>query len=159
MTAQHLETVINQQYGELYRQALAILKQPCDAEDAVQTACLKALEHCQELLNETRVGPWFRTIVYRECMTILRHRRRTSVIDPWETSADGPSPDALVGYWQLMDDITAMPQSCRQAFLLRYDHGYSVQSIARMLHLPRSTVSSRLRRARGTLRRQLLIWK
>ena len=71
-----LEQIILQCYAALHRQALAILRHPSDAEDAVQTACLKAWEHYQELHDEKRCGSWLSTIVYHECMTILRRQRR-----------------------------------------------------------------------------------
>lgn len=159
MTAMDMEKIINQRYGDLRRQAMAVLKQPFDAEDAVQSACLKAWEHCHELLDESRCRSWLNTIVYHECMTILRHRRRDGVVVPLEEvdmrCGYGLSPDALIGYWQLLDDIASMPHICQQAFILRYDVGYSVQTIADMLSIPRCTVGSRIHRARNMLIRRL----
>lgn len=159
MTAMDMERIINQRYSELYRQAMAVLKQPFDAEDAVQTACLKAWEHYHELLDESRCRSWLNTIVYHECMTILRHRKRDGVVVPVEEadmkSGYGLSPDAMIGYWQLLGDIASMPHICQQAFILRYDVGYSVQTIADLLCIPRCTVSSRIHRARNMLIRRL----
>lgn len=159
MTAMDMERIINQRYSELYRQAMAVLKQPYDAEDAVQTACLKAWEHYHELLDESRCRSWLNTIVYHECMTILRHRKRDGAVVSLEEadmrSGYGSSPDALIGYWQLLDDIAAMPHICQQAFILRYDVGYSVLTIADLLCISRCTVSSRLHRARNMLIRRL----
>ena len=159
MTAMDMEKIINQRYGDLYRQAMAVLKQPYDAEDAIQTACLKAWEHCHELRDENRCRSWLNSIVYHECITILQHRRRDGVAISLEEadirSDDAPSPDGMIGYWQLLDDIASMPRICQQAFILRYDVGYSVQAIANLLSIPRCTVSTRLRRARNMLRRQL----
>lgn len=161
MTAMDMERIINQRYGDLYRQAMAVLKHPYDAEDAVQTACLKAWEHYHELLDESRCRSWLNTIVYHECMTILRHRRRDVAVVPLEEvdmrSSYGLSPDAMIGYWQLLDDIAAMPRICQQAFILRYDVGYSVQTIADLLCISRCTVSSRLHRARNLLIRRLAV--
>ena len=159
MTAMDMERIINQRYSELYRQAMAVLKQPYDAEDAVQTACLKAWEHYHELLDESRCRSWLNTIVYHECMTILRHRKRDGIVVSLEeadmSNGYGLSPDAMIGYWQLLDDIATMPHICQQAFILRYDVGYSVQTIADMLRIPRCTVGSRIHRARNMLIRRL----
>ena len=161
MTATDMERIINQRYGDLYKQAMAVLKHPYDAEDAVQTACLKAWEHYHELLDESRCRSWLNTIVYHECITILRHRKRDGIVVPLEEanmrSGNGLSPDAMIGYLQLLDDISSMPLICQQAFILRYDIGYSVQAIADLLCIPRCTVSSRIHRARNMLRRQLVM--
>ena len=159
MTATDMERIINQRYGDMYRQAMAVLKHPYDAEDAVQTACLKAWEHYHELLDESRCRSWLNTLVYHECVTILRHRRRDGAVVPLEEadmrSGYGLSPDAVIGYWQILDDIASMPHICQQAFILRYDVGYSVQTIADLLCISRCTVSSRLHRARTMLIRRL----
>lgn len=154
-----LEELINRQYANLYQWALTILKQPFDAEDAVQNACMRAWLHHSEVINESRCCSWLNSIVYRECLTILRNRRRvnTVALDVVSSTArtHEASPDLLVDYWQLIEDVAAMPDICQQAFMLRYDIGYPIQTIAELLNIPRSTVSSRLHRARKTLRRQL----
>lgn len=154
-----MEKLITDQYAYLYRVALYIIKIPYDAEDAVQTACLKAWEHYHELRDECRCCAWLSTIVYHECMTLLRHRLREGIAVSLEEadirSGYGTSPDAITGYWQLRDDIASIPQVCQQAFILRYDVGYSVQTIADLLNIPRCTVSSRLYRARQILRRRI----
>ena len=159
MTAMDMEKIINQRYGDLRRQAMAMLKQPFDAEDAVQTACLKAWEHSHELLDERRCCSWLNAIVYHECIAILRRRKRDGIVVPLEEAymrnGYATSPDTLIGYWQLLDDIASMPPICQQTFLLRYDVGYSVQTIADLLSIPRGTVSSRLHGARNMLRTQL----
>ena len=161
MESSMFEEAITLHYSNLFNFAISILGKPYDAEDAVQTACLKAWEHCHELLDESRCRSWLNTIVYHECMTILRHRRRDGVVVPVEEadmkSGYGLSPDAMIGYWQLLDDIASMPHICQQAFILRYDVGYSMQTIADMLSIPRCTVSSRLHRARNMLRKRLTI--
>lgn len=161
METVQIEKIITEKYDLLYYMALFIVKEPHDAEDAVQTACLKAWEHCYELLDESRYCSWLKSIVYHECMSLLRHRRRDGAVTSLEEadikSGYGTSPDTLIGYWQLLDDIASMPRICQQAFMLRYDVGYSVQTIADLLSIPRGTVSSRLHRARNMLRRQLVM--
>lgn len=159
MESSMFEEAITLHYSNLFNFAISILGKPYDAEDAVQTACLKAWEHCHELLDESRCCSWLNSIVYHECMTILRHRKRDGIVVSLEETdmrnGYGLSPDAMIGYWQLLDDIASIPHICQQAFILRYDVGYSVQTIADLLCISRCTVSSRLHRARNLLIRRL----
>ena len=62
-------------YGEfakdLYRFALYTLKDPYDAEDAVQSAALIAYKSIPGLKNDSSFKSWFFKILYNECLKIL----------------------------------------------------------------------------------------
>lgn len=70
-----MERAIEQQYKELLREAVHILKQPYDAEGAVQTACMKTWSSCQHTAVN-RCEAWLHVIVNHDCITILRNRTR-----------------------------------------------------------------------------------
>lgn len=82
-----LEKTVEQQYSGLLQEALCILKQPHDAEDAVQTACLKAWVRFPDTAVNV-CAAWLRVIVYHECITILRRRSRCGL--PFDLEAFFP---------------------------------------------------------------------
>ena len=55
----------------------------------------------------------------------------------------------------LRDALDALPQKLRTVTVLYYMEGYGVRELARMLRVPKGTVTSRLHMARGRLRELL----
>jgi RNA polymerase sigma factor (sigma-70 family) len=47
-----------------------------DAEDAVQNTWLRAFEHLDEVRDPDRMSSWLVTIARRECLKVMRSRRR-----------------------------------------------------------------------------------
>lgn len=157
MTSDELINVLADNYCMLYNRAYRICGNSFDAEDAVQTACLKAWEHHRDVMLEKTCLAWMYTIVRHESLSILRKRSkltRDKCIEMF--GKDKSSPEDLAGYWYIMQNVSLLPPSCRQVFLLRYDQGYPVNAIAHQLCTPRGTISSRLRRAKQNLRRTLV---
>lgn len=51
-----------------------------------------------------------------------------------------------------MNLVMQLPQEVRVPMCLHFVEGYSIDETAEMLHIPRSTVASRIRRARKKLK-------
>src|SRR5689334_1577504 len=65
----------------LYRTAIVILKNESDAEDAVQSAYLKAYLHLQSFRGESSFLTWITRILINECKMMLRKKKETTSLD------------------------------------------------------------------------------
>jgi RNA polymerase sigma factor (sigma-70 family) len=134
--------------------ALSVVGFGPDAEDAVQEACLAALERIGDLRHPEAVGAWLRAIVRNAC----RMQLRKSVAQvPWEAVGElpsaGPPPDASLE----RHSIGELPEPLQLAAMLRYFGAEpSYEHVAVASGVPVSTVRSRLHKARAELSRALL---
>lgn len=157
MDAIVLEQVVVQQYQQLLRIALTILRQPYDAEDAIQNACLKALRYCSHTEVHT-CEAWLRVIVYRECITIIRKRSRYGLLFDAETicsiHSSGNQVMEHLEKQSLRELVESLPFQYSSLIKLRYYEGWNIGEIAQHLNQPTSTIRSSLFRARQMLRAQ-----
>ena len=118
-----------------------------------------------------QVGPW----LYRVALIqVLLHRRKTGrrkrlmeklAENSFDQQQRNESPDPL--QWLLMEErreavrrsMEQLPDRDREILLLKYSEGLSYEQIAERLGQSPSAVQSRLHRARGRLRKQLLALK
>lgn len=132
----------------LYRLAQSLLRQPSDAQDAVQQAAVKAW------LALDRLPPggeraYFARIVVNECRNIQRDRMRSMPV------AELPERIASPGDGELARAISALPEELRLPLLMKYMEGYSEREISAALGIGIPAVKSRLYRARRRLERIL----
>ena len=73
-------------------------------------------------------------------------------VTPEELPRTGQSPDKGV---ELSIAISHLPGKLREAVLLYYDEGMTLDEIAEVLHTAKSTVSTRLKQARDRLHIEL----
>ena len=135
----------------LYRIAFSFLRSDADAADAVQDALLKAWEKRHSLKDDGLFGTWLTRILINVCKQRLRERR--PVLELQEDSAS-TQPDGAADL-DLKMALMQLDLKHRIPLLLYHLEGYPVADIARMLHLPRGTVTSRLARARAKLKDSL----
>ena len=157
-----LATIIVREYERLVRLAGAICREPADAQDAVAGAIERALRHRSALRDPERTVAWLNQIVVREAIR-LDGRRRTwwgrlfggpREIDlPSEAANPGTSKALLAR--DLHEALDALPAPHRAALALHHYAGYSVEETAAILGVPLETARSRLRLARGRVRRSL----
>lgn len=148
MTRNEFTRQVEQLQGTLYRIAATVLVQPCDREDAVQSAILKAWQHLPRLREDDRFSPWLIRIMLNECYALLRRRKREIPVD---TLPEMPAPET--GDPDLYRFFVNLPDKLRMVMVLHYVEGYPVREIAQVLHLPQGTVKSRLARGREQMRR------
>ncbi len=148
-------------YQELaFRTAWVILRHEQDAQDATQTAFLKAWKAIGTFRVSDPFRPWLLRVVANEAKN-----RRTSRWRWWQTHvfgmesteiSPGGTPDQLVGRSEtsaaLLDAISTLSVNDQQIVLMRYALDLSEAEIAATLAIPRGTVKSRLHRALARLR-------
>lgn len=128
-----------------------------DAEDALSTAMLRALEafprQASQLLD---MEAWLTRILHNTCMDLHRGRRHQATA-PWkEGRADEeeappselPSPEqSLLQHEQLLTlrrHLAALPEPLRQPCAMRFEQGMAYEEIARELGLTMGNVRRRI---------------
>jgi len=162
----HVITANNQR---LFRAAWSILKDRSEAEEAVQSAYLKAFAKIGEFEGRSALSTWFTRIAINEALGRLRSTRRrqahleaqgVSVLDSYREAlmrgSETAPPDAQLAREQLRQlierAVAGLPQGFRSVFVLREVEGLSVEETAQALDIPPATVKTRLLRARKKLR-------
>ncbi len=143
-----------------YNLARYLLRDPDDAEDAVQDAFLRAIRHFGGFRGVDGRG-WLLSIVRNVCLTQL-HRRRSSAgtvefeeeAHSGEDETAGPEADLgrTIAGEALREGLAGLAVEFREVLVLRELEGLAYKEIAQIARIPSGTVMSRL--ARG--RRQLL---
>ena len=153
----------------MFRAAFSISKNRADAEDAVQTAYLRAFAAIKSFEGRSSLSTWLTRIVINEALGRRRAAKRrraqldgtsVTVLDDYRDklmrgSTSGTSPETEVARVQvrrlLEDAISALPAGFRLVFVLREIEGMTVEATADALHLKPATVKTRLLRARRRL--------
>ena len=145
----------------LRRFALAMTRSEPDADDLVQATCERAITNLDKWEPGTRLDSW----MYRIAQYIhrnnhrqsQRHQSHLSVVEATaEVGSDGEA--AATAQIELADVaavIDRLPEDQRTILLLVVVEGRRYRDVAEILDLPIGTVTSRLARARETLRQCL----
>lgn len=167
-----LRAVITANNQRLFRAAWSIVKDRAEAEEAVQSAYLKAFDKIGEFAGRSSLSTWLTRIAINEALGRLRSAKRrrsaleaqgVALIDTYREElmrgSDTPSPDSSVAREQLRQllerSIAALPDAFRTVFVLREVEGLSVDQTAIVLDLPPATVKTRFLRARRKLQETL----
>ncbi len=140
-----------------YRMARLILRNPADAEDAVQDAVVAAWRHWRELRDPDRFDAWFGRIVANQCRDRLRRPAHSREID-LGAEVGGGSEGGFAQREQHADlsrAFESLNADQRIAIVLRYWSDLTVDQIAERVHAPSGTVKSRLHHALARLRASL----
>ena len=136
--------------ADMYRVALGMLRSPADAEDAVSCAVIAAYTHLHRLREPGALPGYLMKCTVNACHAALRRRKReTSAEDMEIYGGSEENPDSVWSY------VHHLPEKYRLPLLLRYGEDWPLQDIARMLKLPKGTVSARLSRGLKMLRTEL----
>src|SRR5262245_38233159 len=142
-----------------YNLARYLLRDPHEAEDAVQDAFVRAIRHFGDLRGSDGRA-WLLSIVRNTCFTRLRRRRpaaETVEFDEEEHTVQeresGPEADlarTMAGE-TLREGLDRLAVEFREVLVLRELEGLSYKEIAHVTDVPIGTVMSRLARARRQL--------
>ncbi len=168
------DELVNRHERRLYSLAMGILRQSEDAEDAVQTAFIKALDALDSFRGDASFKTWITRIATNTALKILRKRRglptvsldeattenEDGIIKHPEYIADWRADPALLAQQDdvkraIEDALAQLDDKYRLVFLLRDVHEFSTRDTARTLELSEANVKVRLLRARLFLREKL----
>ena len=142
-----------------YATALSVLRNTHDAEDAVQSAFIRALERIDQLKPGSPFGPWFYRVLRSTCLNLRRREALRSHEEIPVSAAGGRDPER-----DLQDELTRervmlalgeLPEMQRLAITLYDLEAYSHQEIGEILGIAVGTSRAHVHHARRALRRLL----
>jgi RNA polymerase sigma factor (sigma-70 family) len=151
------ERLYKRYVGDVYRYALAVMRNPADAEDITQTTFLNAYRaYVEKGSRPEKPQNWLIAIAHNVC----RQRFRQSARRPTEVTFDDDIADSVA------DDTPPTGEDIRRALghlafnqraalVMRELEGRSYAEIAEILELTPSAVETLIFRARRALREQL----
>jgi RNA polymerase sigma-70 factor (ECF subfamily) len=161
--------VLMRRYNQrLFRVARAVLKDADEAEDVMQHAYVQAFAHLGQFEGRARFSTWLTRIALYEALGRARRREkprcepqatyRTAPIDAIESAEPDPEQQALQGEARSLLEATIgdLPPAYRMVFVMREIEGLDTAETAECLEVSEDVVKTRLRRARGMLRKALL---
>jgi RNA polymerase sigma-70 factor (ECF subfamily) len=165
------EDVLSRNLPRFHRVAMRWLRNPEDAEDAVQDAMLSAFKHITRFEGRAQMSTWVMAIVINAVRAQLRRRLRHTLLPldqpmrgSQNTIADvvadqRPTPEQTLEECERLRLVVrlsrSLPPSQRMAMQLRQRDGLSIKEAAEVLGVPVGTLKAQLARGRVTLRQQL----
>lgn len=146
----------------LYGFAIALTRDPIEAEDLVQETYMQAVGNIQQFKAGSNIKAWLFTIMRNANLKRLRHLRSGPDMVTMEQDAveqqviDTDDPEALcIRIWE-REEIRAaleqLPGHCREIIVSRDIEGFSYNELAEIFDCPVGTIMSRLARARAKLK-------
>ncbi|MFK7924288.1 MAG: RNA polymerase sigma-70 factor [Bacteroidia bacterium] len=164
------EQLFHQWYARLCRYAMRYLTDTDEARDLVQGVFVKLWENRAQLAPTSPLGAFLYTAVRNACLNHLNHQR---VRQDYHTHQQGlkpewsGSPQEVLEAFELeeriREAIAALPERCREAFVLSREEGLSYQEIAQRMGISPKTVEGQISKALKLLRQKLgplflLLW-
>ena len=156
------EMLVDMHRGAVYAQALRMLRDREDAQDAVQDTFLKACRAIRGFQSGRPMLPWLLRICSNCCVDIIRGRKSNH--DPIETHEHvlfdttcnvDDELETTIGSETLRGAIKRLPSRYRDIVVMRHYRHMDVNEIAESLGKPEGTIKSWLFRARALLRKDL----
>ena len=156
-----LEAWLKQDYATAYRTACLVLRDPVEAQDAVQEAFLRVWRFRASIPDGDGRKAWLYRVVVNACISRIRSEQSRTGKDVGDaalaTLADhAPEPHTAAEHTQLADDVlaalAALPESLRVPVVLRFYVGLSEREIAVAIDRRPGTVKSRTYYALRALR-------
>lgn len=162
------EELLSEHLDVLYTSALRFCAgRTPDAEDLLQDAVFRALQHYDDLREPTAARAWLFTILTRTNLNRLRTRRRRA--ETHSPDIDEREFEAALAAWQhvmgpdeyadraitrrrVTAALNTLADDLRPVIWLSDVEGFRQREVADMLGIPEGTVASRLFRARRSLR-------
>ena len=149
---------------DVYRVALAILRDPDAAVDATHDTFARAFDRWDQYDANRPLRAWLHGIVSHAALDMLRRRRvralahpavgRVRETSPADRSEGDPALD-VPDRDQMASAMGDLKPDARAALVLRHYYGYDYAEIGRFLRTSPGNVGSILSRAHATLRARL----
>ncbi len=162
---ENFDALVEQYSAKAYNISLRMLRNPQDAEDAVQEAFLSAYRALPNFKGQSKLSTWFYRIVVNAALLKIRKDKtrgnylsdtgyEDQVVPNWEND---PEKAAING--ELRDAIEAgleqLPPTLRAAVVLRMLQGFSNPEAAGILGIGIPAFKARLHRGNVLLRKHL----
>lgn len=142
-----------------YAVALSILGAPQDAEDAVQTAFIRALERIDQLRAGSPFGPWFYSVLRSTALNLRRREGLRSHEEIPGSASGGSDPERDLARTltreRVLEALAELPEQQRTAVALYDLEGYSHHEVAEVLGVAVGTSRAHVHHGRRALRARL----
>ena len=156
----------------IYATAIAVLKNPADAEEVAQEAVMKAFSNLPRFRAESKFSTWLIQITYNEARMKVKKARQHlyESIDEQQQNEKGdfwpkdfadwrPIPSEVLEQNEIrqavQDAINSLRPEYREVFILRDVQHLSIKETTTILGISEANVKTRLHRARLQLRDSL----
>lgn len=161
--------IIVQRYNQkLFRITRGYLTNKADAEDAMQSAYLKAFENLSQFRGEAKFSTWLIRIAINEALKKRNETKKTSDLDfvtdhqnrdQKDNNGKTDTPESNViredMNKHLEKAIDQLPPKYRSVLIMREIEQLSTKETANVLEISRSNVKVRLHRAKKMLQEEL----
>ena len=153
------EAVVLPHLDAAYTLARYLMRNPQDAEDVVQDACLRALKYFEGFRGEEGISAraWLLTIVRNTANTMHKRHRPDALTTEFDENqhSDEVADDQPEAKETLGRALERLAPEFREVIVLRELQGLSYKEISDVAGVPVGTVMSRLSRARARLQQAL----
>lgn len=116
------EAIFNRYHQDLYRFCLTVVRNPQDAQDALQNTMVKVLRALPGETRQIRLKPWLYRIARNEAVELLRRRRGSAELEPELIASDAELTETVAmreRLRRLLDDLAELPERQRAALVMR----------------------------------------
>ena len=151
------ERIYRRHIGDVYRYALAVMRNEADAEDVAQTTFMNAYRAFQRGERPDKPKNWLIAIAHNVCRQRFRHaaRRPPEVAFDDDVGNAPVEPDETPSADDIRRALGHLAFNQRAALVMRELEGRSYAEIGEILELSPSAVETLIFRARRSLREQL----
>lgn len=141
--------LMQSQMQNMYKTARALLENDEDAADAISDTILACWEKLNQLKNPEYFRTWMTRILINKCNDILRKKKELYLMGdkPQEIPFSPQEYDNV----EWLETLKGLDEKYRLILILYYVNGLKTPDISAVLHIPVSTVRTRLSRARDQL--------
>jgi RNA polymerase sigma-70 factor (ECF subfamily) len=150
MNREELINAVEKYRATLFRVAYGHIGNYQDAEDICQDVFLKLLKSSKQFKDEEHMKAWLIRVAINASKSVVR--------SSWRNKREESFPEDAPYYCdvaerELFDCVMRLPEKYRTAVYLFYYEDYPIEEVAKMMGLSKSSVSTRLNRAREELKR------
>lgn len=141
--------IMNEYKVDLYRTALAFLKNEGEALEAVQEVTFRAYKNIRKLRNAQYIKTWLFRIMINYCNDQLKNKKRHIIDDGViQTLAVSETFNEL----ELKDAMLKLDERSRELLTLKYFNDMKIKEIADAMQCPEGTIKTWLHKALKQLR-------
>ena len=136
-------------YRRLLGQLIGVTGNLAEAEDVVQEAFVRGLDHPRRLLGADNPEAWLRTVAVNLARSRWRRAQRLVGLAP--RLVDKPHEGDTDGHMVLLEALRKLSAGQREVIALHHLADLTVEQVADTLGIPTGTVKARLSRGRAAL--------
>lgn len=149
--------LVNKYSNLVYSVAVSRVRDVYQAEDIAQEVFVKAWRKLEQLGEGEKFSSWLITITQNHCIDFLRKKARIQeapLLSEYPESKD--SNQQLLMKETVWDALEHLNDKYKIVIVLNYFSGYTAKEISTLLNISQAAIESRLRRAKDSLKKELL---